>query len=74
MKIFAALVLFVAGLALTRYALEQVIPVMPYVFVKALGWALPSFAFGYLFARWRALRLVSRAYGETAAAALNKRL
>lgn len=68
------LVLFFVAMTAWRGALEWAVPQFPAVLQQLLGWAAPAFAAGYLFARWRALRLVRAAYGDAAAAGLNKTL
>lgn len=74
MKAACAFVAFATLIALANWAFRQVVPVMPSLFVQALGWGLPCFAVGFLWCRRKALRLVASTHGEAAAAALNERL
>jgi hypothetical protein len=74
LKAVVVFVAFVGGMIAVTGFMHWAIPQFPLIAIKALGWFLPGFAVGYLFMRWRVLRLVSASDGEAAAAALNQRL
>ena len=69
-----SIVAFVVAMAAWKGALTWAVPLMAEDVQKMLGWFAPGFAGGYLFASWRALRLVRRIHGEASAARLNERL
>lgn len=66
--VFAALM--IGWAALLRWGIPQ----LPEWLVKVLGWGIPPFAFGFLFARWRALRAARKLFGDAAAESLNKHI
>ncbi|MEO1406680.1 MAG: hypothetical protein AAFV54_09345, partial [Pseudomonadota bacterium] len=47
-------------------ALTWLVPQLPEIVQKMMGWFGPGFCAGYLFTRWRAARLIAAAFGKEA--------